>query len=68
MAKYSFDAIAEDNVTAMETLKQAGVQFNMNPDIQSFKNKLGGAEYYKRYEKESWYNQAILDRILSGNK
>ena len=66
MAKYSFDAIAEDNVTAMETLKKAGVQFDMNPDIQSFKDKLGGAEYYKRYAKEPWYNQSIIDRILSG--
>ena len=64
MAKYSFDAIAEDNVTAMETLKKAGVQFNMSPDVQSFRNKLGGAEYYKRYVKEPWYNQAVLDRIL----
>jgi tripartite ATP-independent transporter DctP family solute receptor len=68
MAKYSFDAIAEDNVTAMETLRKVGVQFDMNPDIQSFKDRLGGAEYYKRYAKENWYNQAILDRILSGNK
>ena len=67
MAKYSFDTIAEDNVTAMQTLRNAGVQFNMNPDIQSFKNRLGGAEYYKRYVNEPWYNQAILDRILSSN-
>jgi tripartite ATP-independent transporter DctP family solute receptor len=68
MAKYSFDTIAEDNVTAMETLKKAGVQFDMNPDIQSFKNKLGGSEYYKRYAKEPWYNQGIIDKILSGTK
>ncbi|MGI5173380.1 TRAP transporter substrate-binding protein [Treponema sp. OMZ 840] len=63
-AKYSFDTIAEDNVTATETLKKAGVVFNTNPDIQSFKNKLGGKDYYKRYANESWYNQSIIDQLV----
>lgn len=64
-AKYSFDTIAEDNQAATETLKEAGVEFDENPDIQSFKDKLGGEAYYKRYENESWYDQAILDEILA---
>ena len=63
-AKYSFDTIAEDNQAATETLKAAGVEFDENPDIQSFKDKLGGNDYYLRYENEPWYSQEILDEIL----
>jgi len=64
-AKYSFDAIEEDNVTAIEILRRAGVQFNNNPNIQSFKDKLGGSNYYKQYVGEKWYNQSIIDQILA---
>lgn len=64
-AKYSFDTIAEDNEVATQTLKDAGVEFDENPDIQSFKDKLGGEEYYQRYAEESWFNQEILDKILA---
>jgi tripartite ATP-independent transporter DctP family solute receptor len=64
-AKYSFDTIEEDNVSATEILKKAGVQFDTAPDIQSFKNKLGGNNYYKQYANESWYNQSIVDQILA---
>ncbi|MDO4322333.1 MAG: TRAP transporter substrate-binding protein [Lachnospiraceae bacterium] len=64
-AKYSFDTIAEDNETATQTLKDAGVEFDEEPDIQSFKDKLGGTDYYTRYENESWYNQDIIDAILA---
>ena len=64
-AKYSFDTIAEDNQAATETLKAAGVEFDENPDIQSFKDKLGGNDYYLRYENEPWYSQEILDEILA---
>ncbi len=62
-AKYSFDTIAQDNVTATETLKKAGVQFDDHPDIQSFKDKLGGSSYYKQYAGESWYDQSIIDAL-----
>lgn len=62
-AKFSFDTIEADNKTAIDTLKKAGVQFDNNPDIQSFKNKLGGTSYYKRYEKEPWYDQSIIDAM-----
>lgn len=64
-AKYSFDTIAEDNETATQTLKDAGVEFDEEPDIQSFKDKLGGEEYYQRYAEEAWFNQEILDEILA---
>lgn len=64
-AKYSFDTIAADNVTSTQTLKDAGVEFDEAPDIQSFKDKLGGEEYYNRYANESWFNQDILDAILA---
>lgn len=64
-AKYSFDTIAADNEVATQTLKDAGVEFDENPDIQSFKDKLGGEEYYQRYAEESWFNQEILDKILA---
>ncbi|MBP1578051.1 MAG: TRAP transporter substrate-binding protein, partial [Oscillospiraceae bacterium] len=64
-AKYSFDTIATDNETATKTLQEAGVEFDFTPDVQSFKDKLGGAEYYKRYANEPWYDQALIDSILS---
>ena len=48
-----------------KTLKEAGVEFDENPDIQSFKDKLGGEEYYARYANEPWFNQEILDEILA---
>jgi len=64
-AKYSFDTIEADNVAAAKILEEAGVQFDNNPDIQSFKNKLGGAEYYKNYANESWYDQSLVDAILA---
>jgi tripartite ATP-independent transporter DctP family solute receptor len=64
-AKYSFDTIQEDNVTAEAVLKKAGVQFDTDVDIQSFRDKLGGSEYYRQYASESWYDQAIIDAILA---
>ncbi|BFL17354.1 hypothetical protein [Enterocloster clostridioformis] len=41
------------------------MEFDENPDIQSFKDKLGGEEYYARYANEPWFNQEILDEILA---
>jgi len=64
-AKYSFDTIAQDNITAMDVLKKHGVAFDDKPDIQSFKDKLGGSKYYLQYAKEPWYDQKIVDAILS---
>lgn len=39
--------------------------FDREPDVQSFKDKLGGSEYYKRYANEPWYDQALVDSILN---
>ena len=64
-AKYSFDTIEADNVSATEVLKEAGVEFDVSPDVQSFKDKLGGRAYYKNYSNESWYDQALVDAILA---
>lgn len=63
-AKYSFDTIAADNETATKTLTDAGVEFDYEPDIQSFKDALGGDSYYNRYQSETWYDQNLLDAIL----
>ncbi len=63
-AKYSFDTIAADNEAATKTLQDAGVEFDFEPDIQSFKDALGGNEYYNRYAQEQWFDQELLDAIL----
>ena len=67
-AKYSFDQIETDNVTARKTLEEAGVEFDDAPDVQSFKDALGGTEFYKKYENESWYDADIVNAILDLNK
>ena len=64
-AKYSFDTIAADNETATKTLQEAGVEFNFEPDVKSFQDKLGGDAYYNRYAGESWFDQTLLDAILA---
>ncbi len=64
-AKYSFDTIAADNETATKTLQDAGVEFDFEPDVQSFKDALGGDAYYDQYKDESWYDQELLDAILA---
>ena len=68
-AQFSFDCIAEDNVTARKTMEEGGVQFCDNPDIDSFKKKLGIPAYYTRYASEAWYDQSLVDTIYNyGNK
>ncbi len=64
-AKYSFDTIAADNETATKTLQDAGVEFDFEPDVQSFKDMLGGDAYYDRYKEETWFDQELLDAILA---
>jgi len=64
-AKYSFDTIATDNETATKVLQDAGVEFDFEPDVQSFKDKLGGDAYYDRYANESWFDQDLLNAILA---
>ena len=68
-AQFSFDCIAEDNVTARKTMEEGGVQFCDNPDIDSFKKKLDIPAYYTRYVSEAWYDQSLVDTIYNyGNK
>ena len=64
-AKYGFDLIAADNEAGVKTLQDAGVEFNFEPDVQSFKDALGGSDYYNRYANETWFSQDILDAILA---
>lgn len=64
-AKYSFDTIAADNESATKTLQEAGVTFNFEPDVKSFQDKLGGDAYYERYANETWFDQELLNTILS---
>ncbi len=64
-AKYSFDTIAADNEAATKTLQDAGVEFDFEPDVQSFKDMLGGDAYYDRYKEETWFSQELLDAILA---
>ena len=59
-AQFSFDCIAEDNVTARKTMEEGGVQFCDNPDIDSFKKKLDIPAYYTRYDSEAWYDQSLV--------
>ena len=39
--------------------------FDFEPDVQSFKDALGGDAYYDQYKDESWYDQELLDAILA---
>ncbi len=41
------------------------MEFDFEPDVQSFKDALGGDAYYDQYKDESWYDQELLDAILA---
>ena len=62
--RYGFDLIKEANAEGEATLKEAGVEFDAEPDIQSFKDKLDIPAYYDRYEEETWFNRDLLNAIL----
>lgn len=62
--RYGFELIKAASEAGEATLKEAGVQFNTAPDIQSFKDKLGIPTYYNRYENETWFNRNLLNTIL----
>lgn len=63
--RFGFDQISADNAAGEATLKEAGVEFDAEPDIQSFKDKLDIPAYYNRYENESWFSRDLLDAILA---
>ena len=62
--RYGFDMISADNEAGEATLKEAGVEFDAEPDVQSFKDKLDIPAYYDRYENETWFNRDLLNAIL----
>ena len=68
-ARFSFDTIAVDDLTAIEHLQAAGVVFNFEPDVQSFRDRLGGVEnYFQQYADEPWFDQSIIDAILAAQQ
>ena len=67
-AQYSFDCIAEDNVTAQKTMEDGGVEFCEDPDVDSFKTKLDIPAYYERYKDEAWYDADLIDTIYNYEK
>ena len=62
--RYGFELIKEANLEGETTLREAGVKFDTEPDIQSFKDKLDIPAYYDRYEEEIWFNRDLLNAIL----
>ena len=60
-AKWSFDEIERDNVTALETMKERGTTINLTPDRESFMD--GIEDFYAKYEGESWYDKALIDSL-----
>ena len=64
-ARYSFDVIAQDDQDAMARLRDSGVEIDLNPDVQSFRDALGGDSYYDRYQNESWFDRELLDALLA---
>ena len=62
--RYGFDLIDANNAEGEATLKEAGVEFDAEPDIQSFKDKLDIPAYYDRYKNETWFDRNLLDTIL----
>ncbi|MDF2613711.1 MAG: tripartite ATP-independent periplasmic transporter solute receptor, DctP family [Clostridia bacterium] len=67
-AKWSFDQIKIDNESAIKKMQDKGIEVNLTPDVDSFRTALGGADYYKKYEKETWYSQEIIDAMLALQK
>ena len=62
--QYGFELIEEANKEGEATLKEAGVEFDTEPDVQSFKDKLDIPAYYDRYQEETWFNRDLLNTIL----
>ena len=60
-AKWSFDEIERDNVTALDAMKARGTQIDMNPDRESF--MAGIEEFYSQYESEPWYDKELIDTL-----
>lgn len=65
-AEWSFAEIARDDEAALKLMAERGMEINRNPDRDSFRNTI--PEFYKQYENESWYNQAVIDQIKAAAK
>ncbi len=61
MAKWTFDEIEKDNVTALETMKARGTTINMNPDRASFMKNIDA--FYAQYEGQPWYDKALVQKL-----
>ena len=62
-AKWSFDEIERDNVTALGAMKARGTTINMNPDRESFMKGIDG--FYAKYKNEPWYDKELIDALRS---
>lgn len=63
-AKWSFEEIARDDQAALKLMAEKGMEINYTPDIESFRKTMPA--FYKQFEKDAWFNQAIIDQIRSG--
>lgn len=60
-AKWSFDEIERDNITALETMQARGTQVDLKPNRESFMADID--TFYKKYENESWYDKNLIDTL-----
>ncbi len=60
-AKWSFDEIERDNVSALEAMKNRGVEIDMNPDRESF--MVGIDDFYNSYADEPWFDKELIDTL-----
>ena len=60
-AEWSFKAIAEDDQAAIKTMRDKGIEFNFQPDRDSFRKTI--PEFYRQYEKEAWFDRKLIDQI-----
>ncbi|MFA6506165.1 MAG: TRAP transporter substrate-binding protein [Treponemataceae bacterium] len=60
-AAYSFDQIEKDNVTALATMKAAGLTIVDNPDRESFMKNIDA--FYAQYEGQPWYDKALVQKL-----
>ena len=60
-AEWSFREIEKDDQAALKLMAEKGMDINENPDRDSFRKTI--PEFYKQYEKEKWFDQALIDQI-----
>ena len=60
-AKWSFDEIERDNVSALNAMKERGVTIDMNPDRESF--MVGIEDFYNSYADKPWFDKDLIDSL-----